>query len=433
MDSPKFIKNTNDRYTITKNGVITDLKTNRTIKTEDNNGNFYSVNVFNEDRIQRRIALTRTLWETFKGTIPDNHIIKKINNDELHIDNLVCIPRNLMYKNLSFKSLDGFKPIMNYETRYLISEDAQIYSIVSDKFFVINSSDNDYISVKLIDSNSKSKTYLLHRLVFCTYHDLPLDSDIIVDHIDQNKTHNHLLNLRILTKSENGKNCTPKPSKIHNPIMQYDKDHNLIAEHHSLAKIAKELHCSPSHIKNILNLNIMCKNNFYWTQHQFIADENYVCVKVDGTVYPNYKVNKNGDIVNKFGKKLMYMKINNYYTIKLTKINDKTPRKLVHRIVYESFNPHIDLNQETLINHIDENKLNNNLENLEVVDHKQNITHSCGKKIAQLSDDGQIIKIFDSISEAAQYLKKPGGRSNIGNVCNGKKNKNAYGFGWKFV
>jgi hypothetical protein len=213
--------------------------------------------------------------------------------------------------------------------------------------------------------------------------------------------------------------------------MQYDQNNKFIAEHHSLIKISKQLNCQPYHIKKVLNLNIPCKNGFLWKQHQFtINDNNFVCVKINGIIYPYYKVNKNGDIFNKYNKKLMFHKINNYYIVSLRK-NKKQYSKSIHRIVYESFNPKIDLNKDNIINHLDENKLNNNLENLELVTNKQNITYSLGKKVAQLSDDGQIIKTFDSISEAEHYLKKKSGPA-ISKVCNGKRNK-AYGSKWKFI
>jgi hypothetical protein len=421
-----FVKNTSNRYTITKNGIIVNFKSNRTLKI-GKNGVF---SVINEHGVRQHFTLTRLLWETFNGPIPNNYIIKKINdNNDLHIDNLMCIPIHLMNKNPSFKSLDSFKPIINYEDRYLISEDARIYSIVFDKFLENNNGQHDYNHVKLVDSNFKRKGYLLHRLVYCTYNNLPLNSNIIIDHIDQNKTNNNLSNLRILSKSENSKNRIKKSQITHNPIMQYDKDNKFIEAHHSLSKISKKLHYDPKTIKKILNLNILCKNGFFWKQN-IVTDENYICVKVDGEYYPNYKVNKNGDIINKYNKKLKFSKHNYYNTIQLSKHN-KPHQKLVHRVVYESFNSNIDLNQKTHINHIDKNKQNNNLENLEVVNHKQNITYSCGKKIAQLSNNGQIIKIFDSIREAAKYLKKPSGAL-ISRVCNGKGNT-AYGYKWKFM
>jgi len=420
-----FVPNTNDRYTITKNGIVLDLTKNRTLKVGKIQG---KVSIVDELGIRQLLVLTRLLWETFNGPIPENHIIKNINDDnELHIDNLICIPGYLVKKNLSFKSLDGFKPIIHYEDRYLIAEDAQIFSIVSNKFlknkYVIGQN-SDYISVGLTDSIKQTR-YYLHRLVYCTYNNLPLNSDIIIDHIDQDKLNNNLSNLRVLTASDNSKNCVKKSSKTHNPIMQYDKDYNFIAEHHSLIDT----------IKKVLNMGILCKNGFLWIQEQVTdidIDENYVCVKVDGEYYPNYKVNKNGDIINRYNRKIKFAERVGYYGINLYK-NNKQCIKFVHRVVYESFNPQIDLSKETIINHKDENKLNNNLENLEVVTQKQNITYSCGKKVAQLSDDGQIIKIFNSINEACQHFKK-NAVSSISKVCNGNgKNKTAIGYGWKFV
>jgi hypothetical protein len=214
--------------------------------------------------------------------------------------------------------------------------------------------------------------------------------------------------------------------------MQYDKDYNFIAEHHSLSKIAKQLHCTYEAIKKVLNMGIPCKNGFLWTQEEVTdidIDENYVCVKVDGEYYPNYKVNKNGDVINEYNKKIKFSIKNNYYKVGLCK-NKKRQSKSVHRVVYESFNPQIDLSRETLINHKDENRQNNNLENLEILNHKQNVTYSLGKKVAQLDNDGQIIKIFDSISEATKYLNKTG--SAISQVCHGDR-LTAFGYKWKFV
>lgn len=63
-------------------------------------------------------------------------------------------------------------------------------------------------------------------------------------------------------------------------------------------------------------------------------------------------------------KKLMKQNIRNgYYYVNLTDINGKQNKKYVHRIIAQVFidNPN---NYET-VNHIDENKLNNNVLNLE--------------------------------------------------------------------
>lgn len=108
---------------------------------------------------------------------------------------------------------------------------------------------------------------------------------------------------------------------------------------------------------------------------------------------------------------------------------------LSHRIIAKAFlsNP----NNLPCVNHKDENKLNNNVSNLEwcTVDYNnkyngryENIKHST-KKVIQKTLSGAVITIFPSIKDAA--LAVEGFSSNIGNVCHGRM-KTAYGFVWSF-
>ncbi len=63
----------------------------------------------------------------------------------------------------------------------------------------------------------------------------------------------------------------------------------------------------------------------------------------------------------------------NYYKVRLFKDN-LGYCKSVHRLVAENFIPNPDNLPQ--VNHIDENKLNNHVSNLEWVTHKQNLQHS---------------------------------------------------------
>lgn len=74
-------------------------------------------------------------------------------------------------------------------------------------------------------------------------------------------------------------------------------------------------------------------------------------------------------------KKLMKQNIKNgYYYVCLTDINGKPSKKYVHRIIAQSF---IDnQNNKKEVNHIDCNKLNNNIMNLEWTTRKENLQHS---------------------------------------------------------
>ena len=76
----------------------------------------------------------------------------------------------------------------------------------------------------------------------------------------------------------------------------------------------------------------------------------------------------------------------------------------IHRLVaYFFINKY---EQDKIINHIDENKLNNYYKNLEILNNKkENTTYSLGKKIYQIDmKTNEIINSFNSIHKASKTL-----------------------------
>lgn len=114
----------------------------------------------------------------------------------------------------------------------------------------------------------------------------------------------------------------------------------------------------------------------------------------------------------------------------------RKPRKtfLVHVLVANAFIENKD--NKPYVNHIDGNKANNKTANLEWVTAKENTSHAIktglrdlNKPVHQYDLQGNLIKKWDSQSDAARfYNKRPG---NINNCVRGR-NKTYLGYIWRY-
>lgn len=124
-----------------------------------------------------------------------------------------------------------------------------------------------------------------------------------------------------------------------------------------------------------------------------------------------------------------------YCMVVLSK-NNKQEYKLVHKLVAEAFIPNLDNLPE--INHKDECKTNNVVENLEYCSKSYNINYgSRNKRVAdklkkivlQFSLGGEFIREWECANDINKELGIP--KSNIVQACNNNY-KQAGGFMWKY-
>lgn len=168
--------------------------------------------------------------------------------------------------------------------------------------------------------------------------------------------------------------------------------------------------------------------------------------------FPNYRISKDGTVYSRYIPKSSTQKVDDiwkplkpvldkrtgYLLVTLVE-GTKRYNKRIHRLLMETFVPN-PLNKAH-VNHIDGNKLNNCLTNLEWATPKENAEHAqlmglndartakLSKEVEQYDEQGNLINTFKSTAEASRATGVV--RQNIGKVCQGLRPL-AGGFFWKY-
>ena len=149
-----------------------------------------------------------------------------------------------------------------------------------------------------------------------------------------------------------------------------------------------------------------------------------------------YQVSNEGRVRNVKRNKVRSFSDNGcgYYNVLLSKNGNKTPH-YVHRLVAEAFIPNP--NNLPEVNHKNEDKTLNTVENLEWCTSKYNMNYGTArertsekqrKKVYQYTKDGVLVRVWDGVNITKNYGYDT---SSVSNCCNGIR-KTHKGYKWSY-
>ncbi len=336
--------------------------------------------------------------------------------------------------------------VINEYTNYEISNFGNVKNNKSGKVLKQNIKAG-YYNISLINNNNR-KSFKVHRLVAISFiENLEKKSD--VNHKDKNKLNNHISNLEWMTRKENNiHRCDGLKIKCNKNkhVFRIDKNTDEILEKYDSIELAgtwafnngytKTIHNGRNSIGNCLKKISKISYNFKWKYEENIDLENEIWKQVVLNVDMNnkqYYVSNLGRFKNSYGVIMSNYKVNDNGYIRVY-IYNKT--YTLHRLVALAFIENIENKEQ--VNHIDGNKLNNSVSNLEWVTNTENQIHkfkiglgnNYTRKITQYDLQMNKIKDFNSIIEASKELNIA--KSNIRGVITNYR-KSAGGFIFKYL
>jgi len=233
-----------------------------------------------------------------------------------------------------------------------------------------------YMVITLKMNNKKTITKI-HRLV-ATRFLTRINETHIVNHKDGNKLNNHVENLEWVSPSENVKHAyrigLNKGKK--NKVYQYTLDNVFIREYNSPIDIERELKIPRTRILDVCEGKAKTTGGYIWKYSDEYIGKQPVPDGKTLPEYPNYIITRDGKVYNSQTKRYLTIKnnVNGYPGVVLSR-TDKTRKNIyIHRLIALLYieNP----NNCPEINHIDFDKTNNNIENLEWISKSDNIKHN---------------------------------------------------------
>jgi hypothetical protein len=280
------------------------------------------------------------------------------------------------------------------------------------------SSKGGYYSVGL--SNIKTKSYSVHQLLAKAFILNP-EKKPQVNHKDKNGLNNNLNNLEWVNNRENSihrSNGVKQTTNQNLEIYKIDKyTDEIIEKYNSIEEAAKSILCNTelkfsnvrSAISMVINNKQITAYGYKWkkVEQNNLEYEEWREIIINNEKIKDYYVSSLGRFKNKKGVIMSNYKPHHSGYIYL-RVNIQ--KYALHRLVAQTFIPNLE--NKPFVNHIDGNKLNNSVNNLEWCTCSENNLHNFKiglnkghtRKIIQYNLEMNEINRFNSIKEASKEL-----------------------------
>jgi len=418
-------------------GVVRRISNKRVLKRKAHKCQYIKLCIKHDDGSYKNVKVDGLICKTFVGPPPSKEAeIVHINGDTLdsNASNLRwgTYAEKVQVDTKDFRSdnyldnitlpLEEWKDAGSYGyIDYLASSLGRIYSMKSGKVVSGNVRADGYMQTN-IPINGVNKATLMHVLICHAFHGYPPNDTYTVDHIDRDKVNNMPSNLRWASKSEQTVNRDPLGKRkymiaeVNNGEIINFYDYQYILEIFDVDEI-------------IIPDSGLYYGNSLWIYENFtdldMVDEIWSPINVGGKIVMVSNMGRVHSSRKTFGCTLA----SGYKSVGI----DGSPF-LVHKLIITAFKGNYD--PSLVVNHIDRDRSNNRLDNLEVITTSENVIHAYNtghktlKSVQQLSLHGAVIATYSSIQKASEATAI--GHSSISKAANGKQ-KTAGGFLWQFV
>ena len=336
---------------------------------------------------------------------------------------------------IDISNLEEWRELIDYPG-YSVSNQGNIRGI---KGKILNSTpDRDkYIQCKIKNLNGQYANRYVHFLVAITFIPNP-DNKPIVNHINGIRYDNQVINLEWATHGENSGSM--KVNKVQSDtrrqVVQYSIDGRIFMIWPSVKDAASSVGGYASNMSTACRTDSVYRG-YRWKYKDIMetGDEEWKPVNYNGATV---QASNLGNIRSVTGRIVRGGIYKGYVRVEI-----EGSRVFVHRLVCMAWKP-IDNPEIYVVNHIDNDRTNNKIENLEWITQGENVNHyianfhiggvaNKARAVRQLDLSGTVvITTFESGKEAS--MKTGIAASNISSVCRGNtRHRSAGGYLWQYL